>query len=121
MVMIVNLGTLTPTPMSESGRGEQIPLVNEERGARSIDVHVNILRPGGPDGRYHYHPATENVYIVLSGTGRFVAEGKEYTLKRDDVVFIPPNVPHSLSARGDGDFSVIEIYSGLPVEMKTVD
>jgi len=121
LVTIVNIGTLKAVPMPEPGRGRHVALINPETGARSVDVHVNILRPGGPDGRYHYHPATENVYIVLGGTGRFVAEGKEYTLSRDDVVFIPPNVRHSLSARGDVEFTVVEIYSGLPAEMRTVD
>ncbi len=119
MVRIANIAHLDRVPMAD--RGQRVRLVNQETGARMVDVHINILRPSGPDGRYHFHPATENVYIALSGTGRFIADGKEYTLQKDDVVFIPPNVPHSLSARGDQDFTVIEIYAGLPVETRNVD
>jgi mannose-6-phosphate isomerase-like protein (cupin superfamily) len=75
------------------------------------ELHVNILRPSGPDGKYHYHPSSENVYVVLSGTGRFVAEGVEHSIKKDDVVFIPPGVRHSVSAAGDTEFVLLELYA----------
>lgn len=119
MVTITSLARAPRAPMGD--RGETIQLVNPGIGARHVDVHVNVLRPSGPDGRYHYHPASENIYIVLSGTGRFLAEGQEYTLRKDDVVFIPPGVRHSLSARGDEDFVIVEIYTPIPAEFVPVD
>jgi mannose-6-phosphate isomerase-like protein (cupin superfamily) len=119
MVTITSIARAPRAPMGD--RGETIPLVNPAIGARHADVHVNVLRAGGPDGRYHYHPASENVYIVLSGTGRFVAEGVEHTLRKDDVVFIPPGVRHSLSARGDDNLVLVEIYTPLPAEFVPVD
>lgn len=119
MVTITNIGRASRTPMGD--RGEQVLLVNEAGGARHVDVHLNVLRPSGPDGRYHYHPGSENVYIVLGGTGRLIAEGHEYTIGRDDVVFIPPGVRHSLSARGNTELRIIEIYAPLPAEFVPVD
>lgn len=92
-------------------RGEQIPLVNEGTGAKAVDVHVNILRPDGPRGPYHYHPGNENVYIVLSGMGRLIVEGDEHILRKEDVVFIPPGEKHSLSAIGDENLVLIELYA----------
>jgi mannose-6-phosphate isomerase-like protein (cupin superfamily) len=119
MVTIVNLDDARRVPMG--GRGETVPLVNAEMGATALDVHVNILRPAGPDGQYHYHPRSENVYFVLKGTGRFVAEGTEYLLRERDVVFIPAGVKHSLSARGDGELVLVEIYAPLPAAFVPVD
>jgi mannose-6-phosphate isomerase-like protein (cupin superfamily) len=118
MVTITNIACARRTPMEQ--RGNTVPLVNPEMGARHVDVHVNELRPSGPDGRYHYHPESENVYIVLRGTGRLMAEGREYTLQKDDVVFIPAGDRHSLSARGDEDFVLIEIYAPAPARFVPV-
>jgi mannose-6-phosphate isomerase-like protein (cupin superfamily) len=118
MVTITNLAHAPRTPMGD--RGDQLRLVNPEMGARHLDLHVNILRPGGPDGQYHYHPNSENVYVVLGGTGRFVADGTEYTVKKDDVVFIPAGVKHSLSARGTEALVLVEIYTPLPAEFVPV-
>lgn len=109
MVHITNIQRGRRRSMGE--RGETIDLVHEEIGAQAVDVHVNVLRPGGPRGRYHYHPQNENIYVVLSGTGQFVAEGQEYLLEKDDVVFIPPGVRHSLSATGDAELVLLELYA----------
>jgi mannose-6-phosphate isomerase-like protein (cupin superfamily) len=119
MVTVTSIARAPRKPMGD--RGEQISLVSEALGARHVDVHVNVLRPSGPGGRYHYHPDSENVYIVLQGTGHLVAEGREYRLTKDDVVFIPPGARHSLSARGDDDFVIIEIYAPLPVGFVPVE
>lgn len=119
MVTITNIGRARRAPMD--GRGEQVFLVNPDMGARHVDVHVNVLRPTGPDGRYHYHPESENIYIVLSGTGRLIAEGREYTLQKDDVVFIPAGDRHSLSARGEENFVIIEIYAPAPARFVPVE
>lgn len=119
MVTVRNIAGLPRHPMGE--RGEQISLVSEAIGARHVDVHINVLRPSGPDGRYHYHPDSENIYVVLQGTGRLVAEGQEYTLQKDDVVFIPPGARHSLSARGDRELMIIEIYAPVPAKFVPVD
>jgi quercetin dioxygenase-like cupin family protein len=119
MVIVKNIAELPRHAMGE--RGEQISLVNEAIGARHVDVHINVLRPAGPDGRYHYHPDSENIYIVLEGTGRLVAEGQEHILKKDDVVFIPAGAQHSLSARGDRNFVIVEIYAPVPVKSVPVE
>lgn len=111
---ITNIGSLPRVPLSD--RGDVVALVDGDTGAQHVDVHINILHAGGPRGRYHYHPVSENIYIVLQGTGRFVAEGQEYPLKKDDIVFIPPGVKHSLSAHDDVPLMLVEIFSPIPVE-----
>jgi quercetin dioxygenase-like cupin family protein len=117
-VRIRSLNEIHREPLRD--RGEVIPLVDPSTGSRRVDVHVNILRGGSPRGPYHFHPESENIYIILAGSGRFVADGEEYVLRKDDVVFIPPGVRHSLSAAEEG-LSLIEIFAPAPVETVFVD
>jgi mannose-6-phosphate isomerase-like protein (cupin superfamily) len=92
-------------------RGVMIQLVDERLGARNVDVHVNVLRPGSAPGPYHYHERAENVYLVISGTARIVVEGKEYLVGPRQVVFIPPGLKHSTSNAGPAPLEILEIYA----------
>ena len=110
MFKIVKLSDCQVEPMA-SDRGSMIHLVDDGSGARQVDVHINVLRPGGPEGRYHYHDHTENVYWVLSGRGRLVVEGEVHEIGKDDIVFLPPKVRHSLSNHGTEELRLLEIYA----------
>ena len=61
MFSIQKLAEAPRTDM-ENGRGTVILPVGEAPGAKLVDVHLNVLRPGEPGGHYHYHPHSENVY-----------------------------------------------------------
>ncbi len=91
------------------GRGELRRLIVPEAAARRVDVSFAILHPGGSPGQYHYHPDNENVFIILRGRGRLLADGREHVLTADDVVFVPAGVPHGLSALGEDPLVLIEI------------
>ncbi len=92
------------------GRGGSRLLLGLADGATQIEVHVNVLVPGGPPGPYHYHNRTENFYWILQGEGLLVAEGVQYRLVTDDIVFIPPGVKHSLSNVGEAELRLLEVY-----------
>lgn len=110
MFRIFHLGQCPTNPM-EPGRGEQIKLVNSALGTEKVDVHLNRLIPGGPRGKVHHHTHTDNVYIVKKGEGTLTADGKTYTIREDDVVYIPAGMKHSLSNLGDKPFEIFEIYA----------
>jgi len=95
----------------ESGRGEQIKLINPALGTEKIDVHVNRLAPGGPRGKVHHHSNTDNVYIVKRGEGTLTIEAETYQIRENDVVYIPAGVKHSLSNLGQDVFEIFEIYA----------
>lgn len=95
----------------ENGRGETLQLVDERIGARTLDLHLNRLLPGGPNGRRHRHSKSENVYIVVSGEGRLQIEDEFRTIRKGQVVFIPAGVRHSLSNVSDELFEIFEIYA----------
>lgn len=95
----------------ESGRGEQIKLINSTLGTENVDVHLNRLVPGGARGKVHHHTKTDNVYIVKRGEGTLTVEGETHIIREDDVVFIPAGMKHSLSNLGKTVFEIFEIYA----------
>jgi len=107
---ILHLDECPANPM-ERGRGEQIKLINARLGTDKIDVHLNRLAPGGPRGKLHHHTSADNVYIVRRGEGRLVLEDQSYTLRENDVVYIPAGAKHSLSNCGAEPFEIFEIYA----------
>jgi mannose-6-phosphate isomerase-like protein (cupin superfamily) len=110
VLKIFDLNTCATTPM-ENGRGETIRLINTGIGTEKIDLHLNRLVPGGPRGRVHRHSQSDNVYIVRRGEGTLTADGASYTIRADQVVFIPAGMPHSLSNLSDDVLEILEIYA----------
>ena len=110
MFKILHLHECSVTPM-ESGRGEQIKLIEPSLGTEKVDVHLNRLVPGGPPGKLHHHTNADNVYIVKRGEGTLTVEGESYAIREDDVVYIPAGMKHSLSNRGAAPFEIFEIYA----------
>ena len=86
-------------------------MINADIGAEKVDVHLNRLNPKEPGGRYHHHTNADNVYIVKKGQGQLVVEGTTYTIKEDDVIYIPAGQKHSLTNVSDKPFEIFEIYT----------
>ena len=110
VLKIIDLNTATAEPM-DKGRGSKIKLVNTSLGTEALDLHLNRLVPGGPRGSLHKHSQADNVYIVRSGQGELVADGKVHIVRKDQVIFIPAGMPHSLSNVSDEPFEIFEIYA----------
>ena len=110
MFKIFHLGECPTNPM-EPGRGDQIKLINSSLGTEKMDVHLNRLVPGGLRGKMHHHSNADNVYIVKKGEGTLTVEDKTYTIREDDVVYIPAGMRHSLSNLSKRPFEIFEIYA----------
>jgi mannose-6-phosphate isomerase-like protein (cupin superfamily) len=100
-----------PRATLEPGRGESLSLVDSSLGTESLDLHLNVLTPGGPRGRVHRHTEVDNVYIVKSGEGLLTIEDAEHRIVAEDVVYIPAGVHHSLSNTSDRELVIYEIYA----------
>jgi mannose-6-phosphate isomerase-like protein (cupin superfamily) len=92
-------------------RGITKHLVGPRNGARLMDMHINILNRDSGMGPYHFHQEAENVYLVLEGIVHIVIDGVFHELKKDDVAFIPPGVPHAAGSSGEGESVLLEIYA----------
>jgi len=100
-----------PVKQMENGRGETVRLVNDQIGAEKIDLHLNRLAPGGPNGNIHRHSKADNVYIVQRGEGRLILEGETHTVREGQVIYIPAGLRHSLSNVSSEPFEIFEIYA----------
>jgi mannose-6-phosphate isomerase-like protein (cupin superfamily) len=100
-----------PRRLLEPGRGESVRLIDTSIGVETLDVHMNVLAPGGPRGRMHRHSKSDNVYIVKAGEGLLTIEGEDHAIVADDVVFIPAGVRHSLSNVSGRELVIYEIYA----------
>jgi len=74
------------------------------------DTPAERLEPNR-GGKVHHHSKADNVYIVKRGVGTFTAGDQTYTVREDDVIFIPAGMQHSLSNLGDSVFEIFEIYA----------
>jgi mannose-6-phosphate isomerase-like protein (cupin superfamily) len=110
MFKIMNLKD-TPSEPMDGGRGTKVKLINTTLGTHNVDVHLNTLNPGGPRGKVHRHTRADNVYIVKRGVGTLTVEDKTYTVREDDIIFIPADMTHSLSNLSDDVFQIFEIYA----------
>lgn len=118
---MVKIIKIDDAPTRDIGdRGYSMLLVNKETGAKILDVHINTLKPGIP-GVYHYHEKVENVYIPIRGKGRLVVNGEEHIIEKGVVVFLKPGDKHEISASGDEEFSMFEIYSSVERDYIPVD
>ena len=101
----------SPSQPMENGRGETVRLVNTGLGTEKIDVHLNRLVPGGQRGRLHHHSQSDNVYIVRRGEGVLTAGDETYTIRPDQVIYIPAGMAHALSNLSDDVLEILEIYA----------
>ena len=51
---------------------------------------------GGEKPAYHFHRHRESIIQILSGEGTEMVEGEAVPLAPGDVIFLPPNVRHTL-------------------------
>lgn len=95
-------------PLMESGAEKIISLGAETQFAPNGIVSRTLLRTphsrtvlfGFSEGQeLTEHTSTQHALIqVLSGECEFLLAGKPHLLKKDDVLYMPPNLPHAVRA-----------------------
>lgn len=75
--------------------------VKDILGTTSIELSFGSLSPGQSVPFFHHHKQNEEVYVVLSGTGRFILDGKEEEVAPGSIVRIAPNVSRNTLCTGD--------------------
>lgn len=56
--------------------------------------------PPGASTTPHYHPRTEEIYYILSGTGRMYLERSKQDVGPGDAIAIPPGARHQITNTG---------------------
>ena len=80
-------------------------------GSRNLAVTWVDVAPGA-DQKSHSHEDSEQVYVVVSGSGRMTVAGDEERVGPGDLVFIPPATDHSIV--NDGDEPLVYVSAMAP-------
>lgn len=104
---IVGLGSVEPQPIEADGaRAVQgLPLLDLAEGTGQFDVRVVTIGPGGVSSD-HSHP-WEQANFVLGGEGTVWLGEESHEIRRDDFVYVAPNVRHVFENRGGSDLVLL--------------
>lgn len=118
---LIDMETAEERPMKRKG-GRSLRIVDDTIGARTVDLHMNILPPTTEEeSPYHIHEHAENVYFVLEGQ-LSLRLGKDLVdVKAGQAVFIPPMLPHAVWNSGEGPARLLEMYSPPGPDFVVVD
>lgn len=70
---------------------------------------AHIVIPSGCSSQLHYHPVAEETYYILKGTGKMIANDREFLVKPGDAIFIAPPEKHQIFANGSEDLEFAAI------------
>jgi quercetin dioxygenase-like cupin family protein len=74
----------------------------EELGAESTGLSYQVLKPGKRQAFGHRHHKAEEVYVVLSGSGRVRLDDEIVEIARLDAIRVQPSVARAFEAGPDG-------------------
>ena len=104
---IKNLSTVEDSaPKFGFGGTQEARFAREELGAEKTGLSYQVVKAGKRQPFAHRHAEDEEIYVVLSGTGRLHLDGDVVELKPLDAVRIAPHVLRALEA-GDTDLEVL--------------
>lgn len=87
----------------------------ETTASRQIDYRISTYQPMAYVAR-HAHKVQEQIYHVLDGEGLMEIDDERRVIRKHDVVFLPPGVPHSIQNTGLGDLTFIVVTTPVDDE-----
>lgn len=80
-------------------RGYSKVFVDEECGAKSLRMHISVIRPGMRAHDPHQHDG-EEIYFILEGEAEVTIEDEPFLVKANSAVFITPGRRHGIRNPG---------------------
>jgi quercetin dioxygenase-like cupin family protein len=74
----------------------------EELGAEATGISYQVLKPGKRQGFGHKHDKAEEIYVVLSGSGRVRLDDEVRDVKALDAIRVAPSVKRAFEAGPEG-------------------
>ncbi len=84
-------------------------------GARQLDHRISCYAPKAQVA-LHSHKVQEQVYHVLEGEGLMTIGDERRVVRRHDVVFLPPGIPHALENTGTTNLVFIVVTAPVSDE-----
>lgn len=94
---IMSIGTLAGD-LAEKGR----VMAGEELGLTGCEVSFNCTPAGGFVPFVHAHKLNEEGDVILAGSGTFMVDGEEFSVREGDVVRVDPAGERALKAGEQG-------------------
>ena len=100
-------------PKYERGGGARTtPLISPSFGANTFIIGYTEFDPG-VEIPFHSHNCEESV-VLMEGNAILDIDGEEYSLKAQDVTYIPPNIPHRFrNASKTNGMKILWIYADI--------
>jgi mannose-6-phosphate isomerase-like protein (cupin superfamily) len=104
---ITNLSSIEDSaPTFGLGETQEARFARKELGAEKTGLSYHVVKAGKRQGFGHRHAQDEEIYVVLSGTGRVHLNDDVVDVKPLDAIRMAPQVVRALEA-GDGDLTVL--------------
>jgi mannose-6-phosphate isomerase-like protein (cupin superfamily) len=84
--------------------------VDFEQGAKNLSGGSAEI-PVGSELPYHVHESEEEMMFIYKGTGIAVADGEDFPLGPETMVFVPPGVRHTFKNTGTEPLCFAFFYS----------
>jgi mannose-6-phosphate isomerase-like protein (cupin superfamily) len=92
------------------------PLVlPETAGSRHLDYRISMYQPMAYVA-LHAHKVQEQIYHVLEGEGLMQIDGKKHVVRKHDVIYLPPGIPHAIENSGLVDLVFLVVTSPVTDE-----
>jgi mannose-6-phosphate isomerase-like protein (cupin superfamily) len=78
-------------------------LLDAQLGGASEQSLAEATLAAGTRTRRHYHARTEEIYVMLEGSGRMEVAGDERDVGPGDAILIPPRAWHEIEASAAGE------------------
>jgi mannose-6-phosphate isomerase-like protein (cupin superfamily) len=102
---------LTDSPLDEwHGLRTRILMDAGELGSRHLSV-TWLEVPAGVSQTLHSHEESEQVYVVVRGSGKMSVAGDTETLAVGDLVLVPPATDHAIENDGTEDLCCVSAQS----------
>jgi mannose-6-phosphate isomerase-like protein (cupin superfamily) len=97
----VDVKNLSEVPAFTTKDGSEIRELLAHRNSAIANQSLAEARlPVGAGTMPHYHPQTEEIYFLTSGTGRMQIEGELRDVGPGDAIAIPPGARHQITNTG---------------------
>jgi uncharacterized cupin superfamily protein len=71
-------------------------------------INVRLLQPGEPCALYHRENSQE-AFFVISGECTAIVEDQERTMRKGDLLYVPPKTAHIVVGAGNGPSAVLMV------------
>lgn len=84
--------------------------VSPDTGSEEFMAGITIFEPGEASS-YHVHPDSEEINLVVEGSGVLVSEGEEAEFDAGQAMWVPKGVHHQHRNTGPGPLKLLWVYT----------